>query len=218
MLSRSSKSRVFLAPVGGEEDNKLMDTNLGIAGDTLDARLKKRVRLTAGPHAVAVAFLRKSSTESDEPLEPFTRDLDLQNMNGIPLIDYVDISGPYQPSGSGDTPSRRRIFSCRPAAASEELPCARRILTTLARRAYRRPVTDKDLELLVSFYQAGRNRGTFDSGVESALRLILIRSFYSAMRPIRPTLRPARFTPSAISNSPRDCRFSCGAAFTTTCF
>jgi hypothetical protein len=165
--------RVFLAPVGGEEDNKLMDTNLGIAGDALDARLTKRVRLTAGPHAVAVAFLHKSSTESDEPLEPFTRDLDLQNMNGIPLIDYMDISGPYQPSGSGDTPSRRSIFSCRPAAASEEVPCAKRILTTLARRAYRRPVTDKDLELLLSFYQAGRNRGSFDSGVENALRLIL---------------------------------------------
>jgi hypothetical protein len=165
--------RVFLAPVGGEEDNKLMDSNLGIAGDALDARLKKRVRVTAGPHAVAVAFLRKSSTESDEPLQPFTRDLDLQNMNGIPLIDYVDISGPYQPSGSGDTPSRRRIFSCRPAAASDELPCAKKILTTLARRAYRRPINDQDLELLLSFYQAGRNRGTFDSGVESGLRLML---------------------------------------------
>jgi hypothetical protein len=186
--------RVFLAPVGGEEDNKLMDSNLGIAGDALDARLKQRVRVTAGPHAVAVAFLRKSSTESDEPLEPFTRDLDLQNMNGIPLIDYVDISGPYQSSGSGDTPSRRRIFSCRPAAPSEELPCAKRILTRLARGAYRRPVADRDLELLLGFYQAGRNRGTFESGVESALRLILADPKFL----FRASPDPAKVTPGTV--------------------
>jgi hypothetical protein len=165
--------RVFLAPVGGEEDNKMMDTNLGIAGDTIDARLKTRIPVKAGSHEVAVTFLRKSSTESDEPLEPFTRDLDLQNMNGIPLIDSVDITGPYKATGPGDTASRRRIFSCRPTSASDEVRCAKQIVTTLARRAYRRPVSDKDLELLLSFYQAGRNQGNFDSGIENALRLIL---------------------------------------------
>jgi len=166
-------SRVFLAPVGGEEDNKMMDANLGVAGDALDARLKTRVPIQAGPHNVAVAFLRKNSAESVEPLEPFTRDLDLQNMNGIPLVDYVDLTGPFQATGPGDTPSRRRIFSCHPANAGAELPCARQILTTLAHRAYRRPVTAKDLDLLVSFYQDGRKRGSFDTGIETALRLIL---------------------------------------------
>jgi hypothetical protein len=165
--------QVFLAPVGGEEDNKMMDANLGIAGDTLDARLKKRIAVAAGPHEVAVTFFRKSSAESDEPLQPFTRDLDLQNMNGIPLIDFVDITGPYEAKSPGETPSRKRIFSCRPAAGAEELPCAKKILTHLARQAYRRPASDKDLELLLSFYQAGRNQGTFDSGIEAALRLIL---------------------------------------------
>jgi mono/diheme cytochrome c family protein len=166
-------ARVFLAPVGGEADNKMMDTNLGVAGDALDSRLKARIPVKAGPHDVAVTFLRKASTESDEPLQPFTRDLDLQNMNGIPLIDNVDITGPFQATASGDTPSRRRIFSCHPAAGADELPCAKQILTTLARRAYRRPIGDQDLELLLSFFQAGRNRGGFDSGIESALRLIL---------------------------------------------
>jgi mono/diheme cytochrome c family protein len=165
--------RVFLAPVGGEEDNKLMDTNLGIAGDTIDARLKTRIPVKAGLHEVTVAFLRKSSTESDEPLQPFTRDLDLQNMNGIPLIDSVDITGPYKATGPGYTASRRRIFSCRPTTAAEEVPCAKQIVSILARRAYRRPVSDKDLELLLSFYQGGRNQGNFDSGIENALRLIL---------------------------------------------
>ena len=166
-------NRVFLAPVGGEEDNKMSDANLGIAKDTLDARLKTRVHVTAGPHSVAVAFLRKDSAESDEPLQPFTRDLDLQNMNGIPLIDHVQITGPFDATGAGDTPSRRRIFVCRPASDSDETPCAKQILSKLARRAYRGPVSDKDLETLLSFYQSGRNHSNFDYGIENALRLIL---------------------------------------------
>ena len=165
--------RVFVAPVGGEADNKMMDTNLGVAGDTLDARLRTRVPVKAGPHEVVVTFLRRDSAESDEPLEPFTRDHDLQNMNGLPLIERVQITGPFDSTGPGETPSRRRIFACHPANAGEELPCARKILSTLARRAYRRPVTDQDMELLLSFYQKGRNRGSFDSGIETALRLIL---------------------------------------------
>ena len=165
--------RVFLAPVGGEEDNKMMDTNLGVAGDTRDARLKTRVPVKAGPHTVVVTFLRRDSAESDEPLQPFTRDHDLQNMNGLPLIERIQIAGPFQATGSGDTPSRQRIFSCRPASPGEELSCARKILSTLAHRAYRRPLTDKDVELLLTFYQKGRNPGSFDDGIETALRLIL---------------------------------------------
>ena len=167
-------ARVFLAPVGGEEDLKLVDTNLALAGDTLDARLKTKVHVKAGPHDVAVSFLRRDSAESDEPLQPFTRDLDLQNMNGIPLIDHVQITGPLNPTGSGETPSRRRIFVCTPANSQDEVPCAKKILGTLARRAYRRPVTDADMETLLNFYQAGKNQGgAFEAGIENALRLIL---------------------------------------------
>jgi mono/diheme cytochrome c family protein len=166
-------ARVFLAPVGGEEDNKMSDANLGIAKDTLDARLRARVAVKAGPHEVGVAFLRKNSAESDEPLQPFTRDLDLQNMNGVPLIDHVQITGPFDATGSGDTPSRRRIFTCRPANANDELSCAKNILSSLARRAYRRPVNEKDVETLLSFYQTGRNKGNFEAGIENSLRLIL---------------------------------------------
>jgi len=165
--------RVFIAPVGGKADLELVDTNLALAGDTLDARLKTKVHVNAGPHDVAVAFLRRDSAESDEPLQPFTRDLDLQDMNGIPLIDHVQITGPMNPTGSGDTPSRRRIFVCTPANAAQEVPCAKKILGTLARRAYRRPVTDADMETLLTFYQAGRNHGNFQAGIENALRLIL---------------------------------------------
>jgi mono/diheme cytochrome c family protein len=165
--------RVFLAPVGGEADNKMSDSNLGVAKDTLDARLRTRAKVQAGPRDVAVTFLRKNHAESDEPLQPFTRDHDLQNMNGVPLIEHVQITGPLNASGPGDTPSRRRIFTCRPASSAEEFPCAGRILAQLARRAYRRPAADSDLEPLLSLYQSGRNRGDFDRGVQSALEAIL---------------------------------------------
>jgi cytochrome c5 len=165
--------RIFLTQVGGLEDNKMMDTNLGQAGNAIDARLRVRVPVKAGPHDVAVTFIAKNHSESVEPLQPFTRNLDLQDMNGVPLIDHVQITGPFDPTGSGDTPSRRRIFVCQPASASDELPCAKKIISTLARHAYRRPVNDADLELLLTFYQKGRNKGSFDAGIETALRLIL---------------------------------------------
>jgi hypothetical protein len=94
-------------------------------------------------------------------------------MNGVPRIEHVQISGPIRPTGPGDTPSRRRIFVCRPSAASDEAPCARRILSTLARRAYRRPAAGADLETLMSLYQAGRNRASFERGIQDALELLL---------------------------------------------
>jgi hypothetical protein len=165
--------RIFLSHVGGEEDNKMMDSNLGLAGNTIDARLRVRVPLKAGPHEVAVDFIEKNHSESVEPLQPFTRNLDLQDMNGIPIINRVQITGPFAATGSGDTPSRRRIFVCRPVSESDELPCAKNIISTLARRAYRRPVAEADLEILLSFYQKGRNKGSFDAGIETAMRLIL---------------------------------------------
>src|SRR4029077_4137188 len=86
--------RVFIAPVGGEDDNRLSDANFASAAEALENRLKMRIPVKAGPRTIGVAFLRKSAPESDEPLELHTRDHDLQNMNGIPLIDHVDITGP----------------------------------------------------------------------------------------------------------------------------
>src|SRR5262249_53813499 len=92
---------------------------------------------------------------------------------GLPLIDHVDITGPLGPIGPGDTPSRRRIFICSPASAAEEAPCARRIVSTLARRAYRQPVSAGDLDVLMSFYEKGRKKGSFDAGIQEALQLTL---------------------------------------------
>jgi len=86
----------------------------------------------------------------------------------------VTISGPYSAEGPGDTPCRRRIFTCQPTSASEELPCAKRILSGLARRAYRRPVTDPYLEDLLPFYTAGRKEAGFDRGIQKALERLLV--------------------------------------------
>jgi hypothetical protein len=91
-----------------------------------------------------------------------------------PSLSNVTISGPFDVTGVGETPSRQRIFTCHPASAKEEEPCARQILTTLARRAYRRSVTKTDISPLLGFYQAGRRDGSFDHGIEMALRAMLV--------------------------------------------
>jgi mono/diheme cytochrome c family protein len=161
--------RVFLAEVGGTQDNKLSDTNLALTKETLDRRLRTRVAVKAGPHDVGVTFLRKNSALSDEPLQPFTRNLDLQDMNGVPTINFFQITGPFNVTGPGDTPSRRKIFLCH----DDGTTCARRVLSTVARRAYRRPVTQAEVDELLRFYQAGRKDGTFDAGIQESLAFVL---------------------------------------------
>jgi hypothetical protein len=165
--------RVFAVPVGGDADNRASDANMSEAANKIDERLKTRVKVKAGPHMVGVTFAKRNGSESDEPLQPHERDHDLQNMNGIPIIEHVNVTGPFNPTGPGDTPSRRRIFACKPAQASAEGACARRILTNVATRAYRRPVTSADMEPILALYDAGRKKGGFDEGIEQGLRLIL---------------------------------------------
>jgi mono/diheme cytochrome c family protein len=165
--------RVFLVQVGGEEDNLASDRNMSDTANKIDARLKTKVKVSAGPHMVGVTFVRRNAAESDEPLQAHERNHDLQDMNGLPLITHVNVTGPYNPTGPGDTPSRRRIFTCTPARAAEEAGCARTILSTIARRAYRRPVTDADMAPIMALYAEGRRKGNFEQGVEQGLRLVL---------------------------------------------
>jgi mono/diheme cytochrome c family protein len=165
--------RVFVAGVGGAEDNLASDTNMSETADKIDERLKTKVPVKAGPHSVAVTFIRRNFAESDEPLQRQERNHDLQDMNGLPLIDHVTVTGPFDPTGSGDTPSRRRLFICRPVSATDETGCAQKILTAVTRRAYRRPVTDADMAPVMEMYAAGRKKGSFDNGIEQGLRLVL---------------------------------------------
>jgi hypothetical protein len=172
--------REFLAQVGGEQDNLASDKNMSETANTIDARLKTRVKVKAGPHTVAVTFVQRNHAVSDEPLQPHERNHDLQDMNGLPQVDHVNLTGPFNPTGPGDTPSRRRIFSCHPESrrslpegAASEGGCARKVLSTLARRAYRRPVTADDMTAVMEQYETGRKSGSFETGIEHGLRLIL---------------------------------------------
>src|SRR6185295_8071924 len=90
-----------------------------------------------------------------------------------PGVFSISVNGPYNSKGPGDTPSRRRIFVCRPATGEEDA-CAKRIFSTLIRRAYRRPVTDADVQIPLKFYKDARSDGSFETGIEMGLRAILV--------------------------------------------
>ncbi len=140
-----------------------------------DRHLNARVAVKAGPHVVGVAFLKKPSLLLETERQPYQAHFNMDRHPRIqPALYSVSITGPYEAKGPGDTPSRRRIFACRPATAAEEEPCARRILTALTRRAYRRPVTGADLDAPMKFYRQGRAGGDFEAGIEMALRAVLV--------------------------------------------
>ena len=165
--------RVFIAQVGGRTDNLASDTNMSATANEIDARLKTRAFVKAGPHDVSIAFLERSAAETHEPLELHTRNLDLQDMNGLPVLDYVNVTGPFKAKGAGDTPSRGRIFSCKPAEQATARVCAAEILSKLARHAYRRQPSEEDVAQLMTFYDSGAARAGFDAGIQSALRMLL---------------------------------------------
>ena len=169
-------ARVRLARFGGEDDELANYLNPTAAGDDLEKRFQVRIQAKAGPHAIGVAFLKKSSAPTVDLLQPFLRErIDPITPVGIPEIDKVTIEGPFNVTGSGDSPSRRRIFTCKPANIGDELPCAKTILSTLARHAYRRPVSDTELGRLTGFYQRERQTGgSFDQGLESAMAFMLV--------------------------------------------
>jgi mono/diheme cytochrome c family protein len=169
-------ARVRLATFGGPEDQHLSETNSGASCINIDGRLSVRIPVKAGPREVTATFLTgiESEAQDDNILKPFIRsNYDVLDFRGEPVVDRLTIEGPGKVTGVSDTPSRRRIFVCRPASGAEELACAKKIISTLARRAYRRPITDNDLETLVGFYQLGRNGANFEMGIEAAIQRIL---------------------------------------------
>ena len=130
------------------------------------------IPIKAGPRLLGVTFLQRTEALDESTLRPRTR-----SRGNFPAIANVTISGPYYIKGSGDTPSRRRIFTCTPdstAGTLNDLPCAKQILSTLERRAFRRPVTDADLKDLMPFYEAGKAEGGFERGVQKALERMLV--------------------------------------------
>jgi hypothetical protein len=162
--------RVFLGTVGGEADSGTGQVTA--RSDATDARLRARVQVKAGSRLVTAAWIRKIG-EGTNRLRPFLRsNAGTYDSTGRPHVKFLTISGPFNPTGPGDTASRRRIFLCRPAGSAEEA-CARRIVTTLARSAYRRPIRAGEVDTLLAFYREGRKKGTFETGVQLALRRLL---------------------------------------------
>ena len=166
--------RIHLASIGGADDLASLFEKPTDTGDAVDARLRVRVPVKAGPHVLTVAFLADPDAVEPARLQPYIRSsVDNFDWSGSPHLQSLTIAGPFHPSAATDTPSRERIFVCHPGGRISDETCARKILSTLARRAYREPVSDADLQTLLSFYQSGKRDGGFESGIELALERIL---------------------------------------------
>ena len=146
-----------------------------------DRGLEIRTTVTGGRHQVGVAFDRRSALP--EGILPLPHDRSSYSygqdemQDGNPAISGIEISGPYDSSGATELPSRRKLFVCQPmgaAPAADEARCAQTMLATLARRAYRRPVSDADIETLLTFYEEGRADGSFDAGIQAAVERLLV--------------------------------------------
>jgi hypothetical protein len=147
----------------------------GQSDQNVDANLKTRVKATAGPHKVGVAFVKKGSSLLETTRQPLNVHFNFYRHPRIgPAVYQVSIVRPFDANGAGETPSRRRIFICKPTGDGDEEECAKRILANLARRAFRRPVDDEDLKPLLDFYRKGRAEGDFEAGIEAALSALLV--------------------------------------------
>jgi hypothetical protein len=165
------RQKVYETTIGGEEDMKAIDQKQDPAVDAINQRLKNiRFRTTAGPHEIAVMFRHRGYSESEDRLQNHVAG---GGQDRILNVTSFEVRGPMNASGVADTPSRQRIFVCRPASEPEEAPCARRILETLATKAFRRPVGDADVADLMAFYEAGRRNGGFETGIQQALSALL---------------------------------------------
>jgi hypothetical protein len=142
-----------------------------------DGMYNFKFQAKAGQRVVGVTFLATNYIPGNDLNKHFMREtLETGGLPGyafFPHVGKITINGPFNPTGPGDTPTRQKIFVCRPANASGENACARQIIQNLARRAFRRPTTGQDTEDLMSFYQEARKTGSFDDGIEMALRRIL---------------------------------------------
>ena len=152
------------------------------ADEGVDKHLQLRTRISAGPHDVGATFLRKSGAFAETERQPYDAHFNMNRHPRLtPAVYTISITGPFEAGVVGNTPSRQRIFVCRPstslrpgpAARSDEAACAKRIVSTTARRAYRRPVADRDIAVPLELFDQARTENGFDAGIEVALRAIL---------------------------------------------
>ncbi len=166
------RARVWTSTVGGPEFAK--ERGQERTEKVLEA-LQFRVPVKAGSHLVQAYFVQKTSAFLEDLFDPYLRRDPYRAGNGEPGLSSVTITAPEAPDAAAtdDSPSRRRLFVCQPASAADAA-CARKIIATLARHAYRRPVTDEDLQIPLARYHDGASRGSFESGLELAVRSLLV--------------------------------------------
>src|SRR3954467_3842556 len=156
-----------------------------------------KVHVKAGPQHIAAAFIQKFDGVVDDlvsPIEYTLADTEYGDNAGITILPHVrdfSITGPYKVTGVSDTPSRRKVFICRPTAPSDEIPCARKILTSLAGEAYRRTPNNEDVESLMTFYGEGRKGHDFEAGIKAALQALLASPRFVFRFESTPTLAKA---------------------------
>ncbi len=141
--------------------------------ETADRELALRIPIKAGPHDLTATFLKKSDALAETERQPYQARFNMDRHPRIqPAIYSIGVTGPFTKTSAGDSPARRRIFSCHPATPAENDACAKRILLEQTRRAWRRPVTEAEIQPLLRFYREGAGQG-FDNGIEMALRALL---------------------------------------------
>jgi hypothetical protein len=169
-IGRAGGGLFGLQPVGGDDSVEITLNGERLRVLDRNARGPLRLKIPAGPQTIGVAIVRRSNARGVDDL--------FSELAGVAGVTSLGINGPLNPTGPGDTPSRRRIFSCRPPAGgtAEETPCARKILSALATRAFRRPVSEKDaaVDTLIGFFDSGRALRGFDTGIQYALARILV--------------------------------------------
>src|SRR6185503_19483338 len=183
---------VYETTLGGEEDTRAYDQVQNGVMEKVNARLKDiRFAATAGPHKVGVTFKRRTFAESDDQLQAFVPG---GGQDRVFRVQSFEVSGPYNPTGLSDTPSRDKIFVCHPSrsddegrdargratqgAVAEEQLCAERILSELATRAYRRPLAEEDIQELLAYYRDGVATNGFEEGIRSGLTGILASPYF----------------------------------------
>ena len=183
---------VFSTEIGGPKDHEVQAKDMNEARVIIDARMTARVKITAGPHAIGFTFRERPGQPQDVWVPSLRDSQEIHFIGGLPKLKTVGIEGPYDVTGVSPTPSRERIFTCTPKAPAEEPACANRILSNLARRAYRRPVAAEDLQAPMAFYDGARqNGGSFDAGIRAGLaRILASPSFLYRIERDPPTLRP----------------------------
>ncbi|MBT6041950.1 MAG: DUF1592 domain-containing protein [Gammaproteobacteria bacterium] len=192
MIVTVDGEKVYQTVLGGDNDRIALDLDQAAPMDDINGRTKNiPFTTTAGPHKVGVTFIRRTFAESDDRLEPPIPGTLQDRILSIPS---VEIRGPFNPTGLSATPSRDKIFSCYPENTAQENDCAISLITDFATLAYRRPVTEEDMEPLLAFYEQGYGLGGFEEGVRRALT----RTLASPNFLYRTQTTPANIAPGAI--------------------